>query len=550
MGFAANGNNAFSETHPGLNVSLHSPKEGRMATLVPLGSGDCSVDEGDLLIAIGSRRWLARAGTRRPLLIGRHPQADISLDHKGISREHLLLRKHGQHWRALDQESTNGCHLVLGGNDESDTVPFTSITIDESIRIRLGHVGPVIDLTPIRSSDVLVGEVDALDVSREGRGRRDEDASRGSGRAAVSHAGRMPKPGAIPRSNAGRPAPAFPLGPGMRKVPSLFWVAAASLSMLMVALGLYRAVHLRHWIGLKTGAGDVHSGGREDALEEEGHQGETVKGEGAGDQARGQRRAGDEVFVIEQGDGRFLPMRNREEQLIFRMARIFGEVDREIPLGFINGVKEHIVLWKKNPGRLERAVRRAKRAGLIDVIVDELVAAGLTPYFFYMGLQESNYFAGARGPLTRHGQALGCWQFMPETARRFGLVVPVAQGPVSATIPDERLDCRKSTRAAAAYLKALFEMDVGNSGLLVMAAYNWGEKHVIKRLHRADELGEPRTFFTFASHRWLPDETYDYVYRIVAAAVIGDDPAAFGFDFENPLIHAPGRVLLTSETDR
>jgi len=33
----------------------------------------------------------------------------------------------------------------------------------------------------------------------------------------------------------------------------------------------------------------------------------------------------------------------------------------------------------------------------------------------------------------------------------------------------------------------------------------------------------------------IPQETYDYVFYIVSAAVIGENPNLFGFDFENPV---------------
>jgi hypothetical protein len=33
----------------------------------------------------------------------------------------------------------------------------------------------------------------------------------------------------------------------------------------------------------------------------------------------------------------------------------------------------------------------------------------------------------------------------------------------------------------------------------------------------------------------IPDETYDYVYYIFSAAVIGENPKLFGMDVDNPL---------------
>jgi hypothetical protein len=39
-----------------------------------------------------------------------------------------------------------------------------------------------------------------------------------------------------------------------------------------------------------------------------------------------------------------------------------------------------------------------------------------------------------------------------------------------------------------------------------------------------------------ARHRdQIPQETYDYVFYIVSAAVIGENPRTFGFNFDNPL---------------
>ncbi|TDJ46994.1 MAG: hypothetical protein E2O52_03840 [Gammaproteobacteria bacterium] len=44
-----------------------------------------------------------------------------------------------------------------------------------------------------------------------------------------------------------------------------------------------------------------------------------------------------------------------------------------------------------------------------------------------------------------------------------------------------------------------------------------------------------RNFWQLLNQRGIPQETYDYVFYIVSAIVIGEDPALFGFDFENPL---------------
>jgi hypothetical protein len=44
-----------------------------------------------------------------------------------------------------------------------------------------------------------------------------------------------------------------------------------------------------------------------------------------------------------------------------------------------------------------------------------------------------------------------------------------------------------------------------------------------------------RNFWELIKRHKIPDETYNYVYYIFAAAVIGENPQLFGFDFDNPL---------------
>src|SRR5262249_48445874 len=75
------------------------------------------------------------------------------------------------------------------------------------------------------------------------------------------------------------------------------------------------------------------------------------------------------------------------------------------------------------------------------------------------------------------------------------------------------------------------------SGLLVMASYNWGERRVIPLIQSLPANPRERNYWKLlATYRdKIPQETYDYVFYIVAAAVIGENPRLFGFDFHNPL---------------
>ena len=163
----------------------------------------------------------------------------------------------------------------------------------------------------------------------------------------------------------------------------------------------------------------------------------------------------------------------------------------------------------------------------------------LPPQFAYLALQESDYDVSACGPKTRYGIAKGPWQFIPSTAINYGL----RTGPlVHVRQPDprdERHHFGRSTLAAARYLRDIYDTEAQASGLLVIASYNWGERRVNKLIQKMPENPRERNFWRLlANYRdQIPQETYDYVFHIVSAAVIGENPRLFGFDFDNPLAH-------------
>jgi hypothetical protein len=75
-----------------------------------------------------------------------------------------------------------------------------------------------------------------------------------------------------------------------------------------------------------------------------------------------------------------------------------------------------------------------------------------------------------------------------------------------------------------------------------MASYNWGEQRVIRLLRSMPANPRERNFWkVLEKHReQLPLQTYDYVFYIVSAAVIGEDPRLFGFPFDSPLAFLKG----------
>ena len=109
--------------------------------------------------------------------------------------------------------------------------------------------------------------------------------------------------------------------------------------------------------------------------------------------------------------------------------------------------------------------------------------------------------------------ARGIWQLMPNTARRYGLIVDINE--------DDRLDIEKSTHAAARYLRDLHS-EFG-SWPLALAAYNTGGQN----LQRAIDRSRSSDFNVLSSLRLLPFETRNYVPAVYAAVMrLKNSPAA------------------------
>jgi membrane-bound lytic murein transglycosylase D len=232
------------------------------------------------------------------------------------------------------------------------------------------------------------------------------------------------------------------------------------------------------------------------------------------------------------------PKMTEQDRLVLRVARIFGECELAMPPGFKDEVQNYIKKWQSS-GRFAKAIASARQNGYTTKISEEFLAQDLPPQFFYLALQESSFDPYISGPPTYKGIAKGMWQFIPETGMKYGLRIgPLAEfrRPDPA---DDRHHWEKATKAAASYIKDIYTTDAQASGLLVMASYNWGEDKVIRIIRSMPANPRERNFWKLLSlsRDKLPNETYDYVFYIVSAAVIGENPRLFGFDFDNPLGH-------------
>jgi len=153
---------------------------------------------------------------------------------------------------------------------------------------------------------------------------------------------------------------------------------------------------------------------------------------------------------------------------------------------------------------------------ILPVLEEKIRAAGLPRDLVYLAMIESDLRPTVRSP----AGAVGVWQLMRGTARRYGLRVD--------RYLDERMDLEKSTDAALAYLRDLH--DEFGDWFLALAAYNAGENKVRGAL---EDQG-PHDVFSL----YLPWETRRYVPRILAAKLVIEHPEEYGIIPMKPL-HVP-----------
>jgi membrane-bound lytic murein transglycosylase D len=234
-------------------------------------------------------------------------------------------------------------------------------------------------------------------------------------------------------------------------------------------------------------------------------------------------------------------------QLIYRTVHRLGESEASVPREFVTEVQKYIAKWKRED--LRPFFTRASAKGMAPRIAGIMLEHNLPREFFYLALQESRLEPRAIGPLTRFGVPKGLWQFIPPTAEMYGLKLGPLQGERTFDPLDERHDIAKASNAAARYLEDLYTTDAQASGLLVMASYNMGETRLLKLIRAMPESPSDRNFWVLLKkHRkQIPDETYDYVFRVVSAAVIGANPRLFGLDFD-PILTLPSDSTVAVRT--
>ena len=167
-------------------------------------------------------------------------------------------------------------------------------------------------------------------------------------------------------------------------------------------------------------------------------------------------------------------------------------------------------------GRLRDYVQESLTRGAryLPMIQNVFRAEGLPLDLAFIPIIESGFKTNALSK----SKAKGPWQFMVPTAQDHGLKTN--------WFIDERSDFEKSTVAAAQYLKMLSTMFDGDWHL-VLAAYNGGQGRVQRAMKNA---GKTDFWELTESSRYLPKETREYVPLILAAMVVGRNPAQYGFE--------------------
>jgi len=160
----------------------------------------------------------------------------------------------------------------------------------------------------------------------------------------------------------------------------------------------------------------------------------------------------------------------------------------------------------------ERFGRFLKRGNQYKKLVQDILKEhGVPSELYYLAMIESGYSLHAKS----HASAVGAWQFIRETGRRYGLKQDY--------YIDERRDIIRATHASARYLKNLHT--VFQSWYLAMAGYNAGERRILNAIM----AGGSRNFWELVEKKALPPETRNYVPKFLAAVIIGKHPEKYGF---------------------
>lgn len=191
------------------------------------------------------------------------------------------------------------------------------------------------------------------------------------------------------------------------------------------------------------------------------------------------------------------------EPVPFELQEVRERFEKEILLSSWD--RPQVMLWLKRSSRY------------FPYIEEILKENGMPDDLKYIAVAES----ALRPNIRSKKGAVGYWQFISSTGKRYGLAVNQKK--------DERRNFFISTQAAITYLKDLY--GILGSWTLAAAAYNMGEEGLLAEIHEQ----ERNDFYKL----YLPEETQRYIFRILSIKLIMENPAKYGFNIKDKDYYPP-----------
>lgn len=198
-----------------------------------------------------------------------------------------------------------------------------------------------------------------------------------------------------------------------------------------------------------------------------------------------------------------------KEQLELEIPHRVLQSDYPFSVEYNSTVSYHIDGYLRR-GRLETTRMLSRTAMYFPIIEHYLSEHDLPDDLKYVPLLESRMWAEAESPVG----AAGLWQFMPATARHYGLRIN--------DYVDERKNPYLATEAALRMLKVLYaEFE---DWALALAAYNCGAGRVRRAIRRAncDDF--------WAIRPYLPRQTQRYIPALAATIYVAKDYKRYGIE--------------------
>ncbi|MEL5849295.1 MAG: LysM peptidoglycan-binding domain-containing protein [Candidatus Igneacidithiobacillus chanchocoensis] len=198
--------------------------------------------------------------------------------------------------------------------------------------------------------------------------------------------------------------------------------------------------------------------------------------------------------------------------------------------------RPRVAKWRswflQHQGKLEEILHNSRP--FLYYVANAVQERGMPMELALLPAIESGYNPKAFSPAA----AAGLWQFVPGTARNFGLQ--------NTRWGDPRLSLTASTNAALDYLSYLYNYFGGN-WLLAIAAYNAGQGTVSAAIQQNVAAGQPTDFWDLN----LPSQTENYVAELLGLAQVIENAKAYHVDLPSipnsahiALVHTPRRVNL------